>query len=108
MTESAPTEWREVARLSDFADADRKLVDLGGDLQIGLFKCNGDFFAISAWCSHQKASLLAGEVSGGQVACPMHGARFDLATGRHLSFPAVKPVVSYPVKVENDAIYLKT
>ena len=100
--------WTEVAAVGDLADTDRKLVDLGGNLQIGLFKCADGYHAISAWCSHQKASMFHGEVVGHELECPLHGARFCLRTGRNLSLPAVRPVPRYELKVENGKIFIRT
>lgn len=100
-------EWKDVAKTDDFKLTDRKLVDLGGPHQIGLFKVGEAYFAVSAWCSHQKTTILTGDVEDYEIECPLHGARFDLRTGRHLCLPAVKPIASYPVKVEGDTIYLE-
>ncbi|NKB23626.1 MAG: Rieske 2Fe-2S domain-containing protein [Kiritimatiellae bacterium] len=107
MSEVNTEEWAAVADLDDFKDTDRKLIDLGGEKQIGLFKVEGGYYAIDSWCSHQKMSLMEGPVTGHEIMCPLHGARFDLKTGQHLSFPAVKPVGSYQVKVGGDQILLK-
>jgi len=38
--------------------------------------------AIEDACNHAGASLSEGDRQGGCVACPMHGYRFELATGR--------------------------
>jgi len=99
--------WVEAATVAEMESSDRKLVDLGGEKQIGLFKVDGEFYAVGAWCSHQKSSLLPGSVDGHELMCPLHGARFDLRNGKHLSLPAVRPIPSYDVKVEDDKIYIK-
>ncbi len=39
-------------------------------------------YAIEDACNHAGASLAEGELRGRCVACPMHGYRFDLGTGR--------------------------
>lgn len=101
------SDWVEVAQIAEFETTDRKLVDLGGIHQVGVFKVNGEFFAISAWCSHQKASMFHGEVIGHELECPLHGARFCLKTGRNLSLPAVRPVRRYELKVDGGRIFLK-
>ncbi len=101
------SEWIEVADVSEFEKTDRKLVELSPEKQVGVFKVGGEFFAIDAWCSHEKASLLVGEVNGHEVMCPLHGARFDLRTGRHLSMPAVRPVASHPVKVDGGKVLIQ-
>ncbi|HEY8241544.1 MAG TPA: non-heme iron oxygenase ferredoxin subunit [Kiritimatiellia bacterium] len=101
------SDWVEVAAIDEFKDTDRKLVDLGGDRQIGLFKLADEFFAVSAWCSHQKSSLVHGDVYNHEIECPLHGARFDLRTGQHRSLPAVRPIARYDVKVEDGKVLLK-
>ncbi len=99
--------WVEAAALEEFEGTDRKLVDLGGDKQIGLFKLDDGFYALGAWCSHQKESLVHGEIADHEIMCPAHGARFDLRSGRHLSMPAVRPVPGYSVKVEDGKVWIK-
>ena len=99
--------WKEVAVVSEFEKTDRKLVDLGDEKYIGLFKVGDDYFAIDGTCSHEKASLVLGEICDHEVMCPLHGARFDLRTGRHLSLPAVRPVSSFPVKVVGGKIQVE-
>ncbi len=100
-------DWQVAAEESEFAETDRKLVDFGGDKQIGLFKIDGKYYAIGAWCSHQKTSLVHGEIEDHEIMCPLHGARFDLRNGKHLSMPAVRPIPSYAVKVEEGKILIK-
>ncbi len=36
--------------------------------------------------------------------CIYHGAKFDPASGRALALPAIRPVKTYDVKVENEEI----
>ena len=101
------SDWVEVAEVTEFKETDRKLVDLGGDKQIGLFKLPDGFYAVSAWCSHQKSSLVHGDICNHEIECPLHGARFDLKTGRHLSLPAVRPIARFDVKIDGNKILLK-
>jgi 3-phenylpropionate/trans-cinnamate dioxygenase ferredoxin component len=98
--------WVEVADVSEFDQTDRKLVELSPEQQIAIFKVGPEFYALDAWCSHEKASLIIGEVTDHEVMCPLHGARFDLRTGRHLSMPAVRPVASHPVKVDGGKVLI--
>jgi len=97
--------WMEAAKLADFNGTDRKYCELTDDVQIGLFKHDdGKFYAVEVWCSHQRVSLINGDLEDYELMCPLHGACFDLRTGKHLSLPAVKPIASYPVKVEDGII----
>lgn len=101
------SEWIEIADVSEFAQTDRKLVDLGGHHQIGLFKLPDGFYAVSAWCSHQKATIIHGDIEGYEIECPLHAARFDLRNGQHKCLPAVRPIKAYTVKVEGTKVLLK-
>ncbi len=101
-------EWKTVASVSEFAAADRKLVDLGDGRLVGVFKVGEEYFAVDAWCSHQRASLMHGDLDGYEIICPVHGARFDIRTGRHLSLPAVRPIRRYNVRVRDRNIELET
>ncbi len=75
--------------------------------KIALFHVDGKIFATDDTCTHADASLTEGCVEGQQVICPLHGARFDVTTGAALTRPAVTPVDTYPVKVENGEIFVE-
>lgn len=74
---------------------------------IAIFHVDGGFYAIDDTCSHAEASLSEGQIMGCQVACPLHGARFDIKTGEALTFPAVTPVETYKVVIEGSTIMLE-
>lgn len=98
--------WIEVAAVADFSETVR-VVEYDG-IGIAVFRLDDGYYAIDDECSHDEASLAEGEiVERCQIECPMHGARFDIKTGKNLSFPAVVPVQAYPVKVENGVVYLE-
>ena len=77
-----------------------------GELAIGVFNLNGEFYAIEDRCSHDDGPLAEGdfEPDEGVVICPRHGSRFDLKTGRPLSLPAYVPVDTYEVRVEDGIV----
>lgn len=77
-----------------------------GGRPIALFRWQGKVYAIDDACTHEDASLAEGEVEDGRVVCPRHGARFDLATGRAVTLPAVLPVGTYPVDVEDGDVFV--
>jgi 3-phenylpropionate/trans-cinnamate dioxygenase ferredoxin subunit len=75
---------------------------------IAVFHCQGEFYAIADTCSHADASLAEGQLLGGcKVACPLHGAQFDIRTGAALTFPAVSPVETYKVVVEGTTVFVE-
>ncbi len=96
----------KVAETTDFDDVVSKRIDVNGK-KVALFKVEGGYFAISDTCTHEEASISEGDVDGNIVACPRHGARFDVKTGAVLSLPAMRPLETYEVKVDGDDILLK-
>jgi nitrite reductase/ring-hydroxylating ferredoxin subunit len=90
--------FTKVALVSDIPSGKAKEVTVGGK-SVALFNVNGTFRAIDNECPHRSGPLAEGVVSGEEVECPWHGARFNLGTGAHLNPPAPRGVKSYPVRV---------
>ena len=98
--------WIKVAAEAEFTEPVR-VVDYDG-IDIAVFRLEDGFYAIDDLCSHAEASLAEGDVVNGcEIECPLHGARFDIRTGKNLSAPAVVPVDAYPVKVEEGVVYVE-
>ncbi len=68
----------------------------------------GQFYALRNNCTHQDYPLLGGEVQMGRITCQKHGAKFELATGKAKSLPAVKPVRLFKTDVEDGVVYVSS
>ena len=79
------------------------------DLEIGVFNCAGELFAIEDRCSHDDGPLAEGEFDPAActVECPRHGSLFDLTTGRPKTLPAFKPVQTFATAVVDDTVTLE-
>lgn len=66
----------------------------------------GQFYALRNNCTHKDYPLLGGEVQLGRITCAKHGAKFELATGKAKTLPAVKPVKVYRTLVEGGEVYV--
>jgi nitrite reductase/ring-hydroxylating ferredoxin subunit len=55
-------------------------VEIGGR-EIAVLRCQGVVHALSNRCTHAGSRLDGGRVGDSWIACPLHGARFDLASG---------------------------
>jgi 3-phenylpropionate/trans-cinnamate dioxygenase ferredoxin subunit len=97
-----------VCPVSDLPPGAMRLVEWD-DVEIGVFNCGGDYYAIEDRCSHDDGPLAEGELDEADctVECPRHGARFDLRTGKPLTLPAYTPVDTFPVVVADDVIKLE-
>ncbi|HEY2137300.1 MAG TPA: non-heme iron oxygenase ferredoxin subunit [Xanthobacteraceae bacterium] len=91
--------WLRVAALAELAD------DVGlplrlGEVPIALYRIGGEVHAVDDTCTHALALLSQGFVEGGVIECPLHQARFDIATGRCLAGPATVDLRTYAVRIE--------
>ena len=76
------------------------------DVKVCLANADGQIYAFRDNCTHKEFPLSAGELDDGQVECAWHGARFDLASGRAVRLPAIKPVTTYEVRIEDGDILI--
>jgi 3-phenylpropionate/trans-cinnamate dioxygenase ferredoxin subunit len=102
------TETIDVCPAGELPVGSMKLIEWE-DLEIGVFNCGGELFAIEDRCSHDEGPLAEGLLDEGNctVECPRHGSLFDLRTGKPLTLPAYQPVDTFPVRVEDDMIKLE-
>ena len=75
-------------------------VEAGGE-SLAIANIDGSFYAISNVCTHRGCSISEGSVSGTELTCVCHGARFDLRTGEVLGGPARESLKTYPVSVSD-------
>ena len=77
-----------------------------GEITVGVYNCNGKYYAIEDRCSHDDGPLCEGdwEPDMCRVVCPRHGSQFDLETGIPMSLPAFEAVPIYPVRVREDGM----
>lgn len=101
----AVEEWIQVAAAADIEPGTGLRVEVG-DEPIAIWNVDGEFYATADTCTHEEASLSEGDLWGEVVECPLHGAQFDVRTGAVLSLPAIFPVATYVVKLEDGALYV--
>ena len=68
------------------------LVEVGERLVV-LIHAAGHWYALDDVCTHDGGPLSEGPLDpqAGTIACPRHGAKFDIRTGAALTMPATKP-----------------
>jgi 3-phenylpropionate/trans-cinnamate dioxygenase ferredoxin subunit len=95
----------KVASRSEVPPGGKALAEVDGRA-IALLNVGGTFYAIDDVCTHDGGPLAEGELSGAEIRCPRHGARFDVRTGKALSFPAFEPVATHRVEVRGEEVYV--
>jgi 3-phenylpropionate/trans-cinnamate dioxygenase ferredoxin component len=99
-------EFVKVATVSSVPDPGRVIVAVD-DRVVVLFHVDGKFYCIDDVCTHDGGPLGEGPFEGHQVACPRHGARFDIRTGKALTMPATQDTVVHEVKVEGNDVLVR-
>jgi len=101
----------EVARVEEVPPGTAAVIEVGG-IQLALINVDGSFFAVDNECTHRGGFLGEGEINADSnqwaIECPLHGSVFDVRTGEVLNPPALTPVRTYPVEVEDGAVKVST
>jgi 3-phenylpropionate/trans-cinnamate dioxygenase ferredoxin subunit len=98
----------EVCPVEELPPGTVKIV-FAGTLAIGVYNLDGEYYAIEDRCSHDDGPLAEGDfdAEAGIAICPRHGANIDIRTGRALTLPAVEPVATFPVHVDDGMIKVR-
>ncbi|NMH97357.1 bifunctional 3-phenylpropionate/cinnamic acid dioxygenase ferredoxin subunit [Pseudonocardia acidicola] len=96
--------WIRACGVGDVEPGEAITVDV--DPPVAVFNVGGEFLATADTCTHAESSLADGYIDGTEVECAWHFAKFCLRTGRALTLPATQPIATYPVRVEDDAVFI--
>jgi 3-phenylpropionate/trans-cinnamate dioxygenase ferredoxin component len=102
MTEPA---YARACALSDVPADGAIGVEISGE-PVAVIRSGGEVYALRDVCSHAEVALSEGEVYDHTIECWLHGSCFDLRTGKPTGYPATEPVPVYPVKIEDDDVYV--
>lgn len=70
------------------------------------------FFASSALCTHEEADLTLGILNGDVITCPLHGAKFEIRTGKVLEGPngtgpdRIHSLKTYVIQASEDELWI--
>ena len=102
------SEFIKAIAYSELDEGSILAVRINGE-RIALYKIDGEVHATSEMCSHSECSLedFGKIVENDQVECICHGARFRIKTGDVTRSPAEVPLKTYPVRIDNDEIWIR-
>ena len=97
-----------VCSVDDVAAGSAARFDVGGH-RLCVVNIEGTYYVIGDECSHEDYSLSEGDVweEEREIECPKHGSLFDVNSGKPLGLPAIKPVASYPVTVNDNDVWIE-
>ncbi len=104
--EGVGTEWHDVAAREQL-DSDFPLgVEIQGH-NVGIYLQGDQVHALQDICPHAYALLSQGFQENGVIECPLHGARFEIGTGKCLNEIGQHDIRCLPVKVENGRVAIR-
>ena len=94
--------WHCLIQESEFPDEGKLATKVNG-WHVLVAKTEDGLFAVNDRCTHQAAILSSGRIRRGAIMCALHGARFEVETGRCIG-GAYKDLRVFPLRVENGMI----
>ncbi|MGD8415527.1 MAG: non-heme iron oxygenase ferredoxin subunit [Pseudomonadales bacterium] len=91
--------------MTALADGDMAACRVGGE-EILVANVQGQYYAVSNFCSHAGQRLSTGRLDGHELHCPLHRASFDVRTGAALSRPASEALKRYTVVLQDGKIQI--
>ena len=101
------TRFVKVGRADEIVPGEKKIFEADG-IMVVVVNLDGEYFCVEDVCTHDGGPLGEGQLDDSQLVCPRHGSRFDVRTGDALTLPAVEPVATYQVKVENGDLLVES
>jgi nitrite reductase/ring-hydroxylating ferredoxin subunit len=96
-----------VGKASDIGEGNMTHVAAGGK-EILIANVGGQYYATDNICNHAGAELHEGELSGKELICPWHRAKWDVTTGNLIGFPQkLRGLGKYKVMTENGTVFVE-
>ena len=96
-------EYHAVAKTTEIDEEEVVAVSIGR-MDIGIYKLEGEYYALDDICTHAYAAMSDGYIEDGQIECPLHGACFDIKSGKALTAPAAVDLRKFPIKIDGEQI----
>ena len=100
------SEFTRVCKTSEIPDPGKAVFEVD-DRFVVVIHMDGGFYVLDDSCTHDGGPLGEGLLDGFQIACPRHGALFDIRTGQALTMPAVRGTTSHEVKIEGADVLVR-
>jgi 3-phenylpropionate/trans-cinnamate dioxygenase ferredoxin subunit len=98
--------WIHVCATGDIDEEDVIRFDHGGRT-FAIYRSPDDkFYATDGICTHEHAYLTDGLVMDDIIECPKHNGRFNYTNGEAMGAPVCVNLKTYPVKVEDGAVFI--
>jgi len=100
-------EWTRLCRDRTVREGLIHIDNLPDGSRVLLVRIQGIIYASVDRCTHEDADMSGAYVRSGGLMCPLHLSLFDPKTGKPQNPPATEPMKTYPVKIEDDHIWVE-
>ncbi|MGE0759651.1 MAG: non-heme iron oxygenase ferredoxin subunit [Pirellulaceae bacterium] len=100
------SDFIKAAGVAEVPDPGKITVEVD-DRMVVLVHVGGRFYCIDDVCTHDGGPLGNGRLCGLELACPRHGARFDVQSGKALTMPATEDTVAHEVQLRGDEVWVR-
>jgi len=97
--------WHEALSLDELWEDEMLDIEIGDEIILLVHAEGGEIRAYQGVCPHQEILLADGEFEENIITCTAHHWQFNALTGEGVNPKGCK-LFQYPVRVENDTIYV--
>jgi len=101
------TQWIDACATDDIDAEDLIRFDHAGATYAIYHAPDGKFYATAGKCTHEGVHLSGGLVMDYVIECPKHNGQFDYRTGEAKRAPVCINLKTYPVKVEDNRVFIQ-
>jgi anthranilate 1,2-dioxygenase ferredoxin component len=94
--------WHKLIAEHDFPEEGKLAAKVNG-WHVLVARTDEGLFAVNDRCTHQAALISNGRIRRGMIMCPLHGARFEVATGACVG-GAYRDLRTFELRIANDII----
>ena len=100
------SDFVKVTTRGEIPDPGKQILEMDDRLVV-LFHVGGHFFCVDDVCTDDGGTLGDGCLDGHEIACPRHGAKFDMRDGKAITMPATAATIVHETKVDGDDVFVK-
>jgi nitrite reductase/ring-hydroxylating ferredoxin subunit len=101
-----PGKWITVAEKSAL-EPESAIGVTHGDIDIAIYLIGGELYATDNICPHAFGYLNHGYIDDDQIECPLHGAVFEIKTGKGVAGPFCNDLATFPVRIVGEEIQVE-
>lgn len=96
----------ELCAKDDVGEGEVILVETG-DLELAVYRVEGEFYVTDDACTHGPGSLSEGYLEGHVIECDFHNGQFDIRNGEVVAPPCMVALRTYKVVPHDTAVVIE-